>query len=318
MDIKLLPVSVKPLSTLLCSVALGLTFFSSASNAEQFLCDATQASEQELPLLAQSCPIGEGLWGKQQPKGSESMFWIQCGVLSKPLSVDEAKVIYQKISTDVWGKIEGNNARCLIGPYRNFAQATQELQAVKTLKPYKQAFIREVVKGAPAPKSIAAPAVKPIAKPASALPIERAVIAAKKQTTTIITAPKPIVKAKPQVASIVAKPVDTQISIRREAVINGIQYKVPYVLFSDEQFYMEHELPWNRLDFESAATLCQRLDMQLPNAVQWQKLLDANVMVNEQWPIHLPYWGAERSGLFTSGKTNQINGSSLLNVMCVK
>ncbi len=318
MDIKLLPVSAKPLSTLLCSVALGLTFFSSASNAEQFLCDATQASEQQLPLLAQSCPIGNGLWGKQQPKDGESTFWIQCGVLAKPLSVDEAKVIYQKISTDVWAKIEGKNARCLIGPYQNFAQATQDLQAVKTLKPYKQAFIREVVKGAPAPKSIAAPAVKAITKPASALPIERAAMAAKKQTTTIIAAPKPIVKPKPQVAAIVTKPVDTQISIRRETVVNGVQYKVPYTVSSNEQFYMEHELPWNRMDFEAAAKLCQRLEMQLPNAEQWQDLLNARLMVSEQWPVYLPYWGAERTGLFTSGKTNQINGTSLLNVMCVK
>jgi len=119
MDIKLLPASAKPLSTLLCSVALGFLFFSPTSYGEQFLCDATQSSAQER---------------------------IQCGVLSKPLSVDEAKVIYQKISTDVWGKIEGRNARCLIGPYNDFAQASKELKAVKTLKPYQQAFIREVVK----------------------------------------------------------------------------------------------------------------------------------------------------------------------------
>ena len=147
MDIKLLPASAKPLSTLLCSVALGFLFFSPTSYGEQFLCDATQSSAKELPLLDKSCPIGNGLWGKQQPKGSESTFWIQCGVLAKPLSVDDAKVIYQQISTDVWGKIEGRNARCLIGPYNDFAQASKELKAVKTLKPYQQAFIREVVKG---------------------------------------------------------------------------------------------------------------------------------------------------------------------------
>ena len=313
MDIKSLPVSAKPLSTLLCSVALGFTFFSFSSNAEQFVCDATQASEQQLPLLAQSCPIGEGLWGKQQPKGSESMFWIQCGVLAKPLSIDEAKVIYQKISTDVWGKIEGKNVRCLIGPYQDFAQATKEQQAVKTLKQYKQAFIREVVK-----ENQLAAVGKPVTKPVSVLPVESTAMTAKKQATTIIAVPKPSVKAKPQVAAVVSKPVDTKILIRREALVNGIQFKVPYTVSSDEQFYMEHELPWNRMDFDGAAKLCQRLDMQLPNAEQWQNLLNERLMVSEQWPIHLPYWGAERTGLFTSGKTNQINGTSLLNVMCVK
>lgn len=315
MDIKLLPASAKPLSTLLCSVALGFLFFSPTSYGEQFLCDATQSSAQELPLLDKSCSIGNGLWGKQQPKGSESTFWIQCGVLSKPLSVDEAKVIYQKISTDVWGKIEGRNARCLIGPYNDFAQASKELKAVKTLKLYQQAFIREVVKGAATtPK-----AAKPIVTQPTVTKLNTdKKVAEKKQSTTVIPAPKPIAKPKPVVAEIVPKPADTQVTIRREAVINGTQYKVPYMIFSDEQFYMEYEMPWNRLNFEGAAKLCQQIGMQLPNAEQWQTLLEAKLMVGEQWPIHLPYWGAERTGLFTNGKTNHIKGSSLLNVMCVK
>ncbi|WP_418113644.1 SPOR domain-containing protein [Vibrio scophthalmi] len=315
MDIKLLPASAKPLSTLLCSVALGFIFFSPTSYGEQFLCDATQRSAQELPLLDKSCPIGNGLWGKQQPKGSESTFWIQCGVLSKPLSVDEAKVIYQKISTDVWGKIEGRNARCLIGPYNDFAQASKELKAVKTLKPYQQAFIREVVKGAAATPKAAKPIVT---QPTVIKANTDKKVAEKKQSTTVIPAPKPIAKPKPVVAAMVPKPADTQVTIRREAVINGTQYKVPYMIFSDEQFYMEYEMPWNRLNFEGAAKLCQQIGMQLPNAEQWQTLLEAKLMVGEQWPIHLPYWGAERTGLFTNGKTNHIKGSSLLNVMCVK
>ncbi|EGU36811.1 hypothetical protein VII00023_07614 [Vibrio ichthyoenteri ATCC 700023] len=315
MDIKLLPLSVKPLSILLCSAALGMTFFSSTSYSQQFLCDATQSSAKELPLLDQACPIGNGLWGKQQPKGSESTFWIQCGVLSKPLSVDEAKVIYQKISTDVWGKIEGRNARCLIGPYNDFAQASKELKAVKTLKPYQQAFIREVVKGAAAtPKG-----VKPIVTQSTVIqPNTEKKVAEKKQSTTVIPAAKPIAKPKPAAAVIMPKPTETKVTIRREAVINGTQYKVPYMIFSDEQFYMEYEMPWNRLNFEGAAKLCQQIGMQLPNAEQWQTLLEAKLMVGEQWPIHLPYWGTERTGLFTNGKTNHIKGSSLLNVMCVK
>lgn len=296
MDIKLLPVSAKSLSTLACSVALGAILFSPASYSQQWLCGASPSSAESLALLDSDCPIGKGLWGKQQPTEKDSAFWIQCGVLAKPLSVKEANKITQKASADVWAKMEGRNARCLIGPYNNFAQASNDLQAVRTLKPYKQSFIREVSNRADSAR----------------------IAPSKLQTTAMMPVPQAKAAVNPDVSAVIPTPVDTQISIRRQALINGTEYKVPYSLFSDVQFYMEYAMPWNRLDYEGAATLCQQLGMQLPNDEQWQKLLDENLMKKEQWPMHLPYWGADRTGLFTSGKTNQIKGSSLLNVMCVK
>lgn len=33
--------------------------------ADEYLCDATQASTNELPVLKNDCPIGDGLWGKR-------------------------------------------------------------------------------------------------------------------------------------------------------------------------------------------------------------------------------------------------------------
>lgn len=315
MDIKLLSKSAKPLSTFFCSVALGFTFLSTSSYAQQSLCDATQTSGQEIALLDQACPIGKGLWGKQQPKGNDSSFWIQCGVLAKPLSSSEVQLIHQEITSDVWGKIEGRNARCLIGPYHDFSQASQDLIKVKTLKPYKQAFIREVMKE----PSLAQSGAKTIAIQHVAAPVTEAKIPSKKkQSTTVIPAAKPVTKPAPPAEVVAPKPIETQISIRRDAMIDGTQYKVPYMIFGEEQFYMEYDLPWNRLNYEGAATLCKQLGMQLPNDEQWQKLLNENVMSSEKWPMHLPYWGVDRTGLFTSGKTNQINGTSLLNVMCVK
>lgn len=105
MDIKLSLLSAARVKLLTLATLGGISMMQPVG-AQEFLCDATQASAQELPLLSATCPIGQGLWGKQQPKGDESTFWIQCGVLSKPLSVKEAKLIYPHISTDVWAKIE--------------------------------------------------------------------------------------------------------------------------------------------------------------------------------------------------------------------
>ncbi|WP_232055060.1 hypothetical protein [Vibrio taketomensis] len=55
-------------------------------------------------------------------------------------------MIYPHISGD--GQSRRKNARCLIGPYQTLLKRA-DLRAVKQLKPYQQAFIREVVKGAP-------------------------------------------------------------------------------------------------------------------------------------------------------------------------
>lgn len=302
--------SKRPLVTLMSLAMLALPMLSAPTYAEEFLCDATQASSDTLPVLDAACPIGKGMWGKQKPKGQASYFWIQCGVYGKPLALPEAKKIYQHINSDVWAKPEGKAYRCLIGPYTDFAEAKQDLAKVKKLPEYKEAFVREVVKGAPTAK--AAPVTKPAAKPK---PQPAPKVA--QQQTTVIPAPsrpepKVVPKAEPEQKQ------DKSVSIRQHTTINGVEYKVPYALFGNDQFYMEHELPWNRMDYEMAYKTCYRMGMRLATAKEWQSLLDAKVMSRDKWPMHLPYWGAERTGLFYSGKVNQLKGTSLLNVMCVK
>ncbi|MCX8759442.1 SPOR domain-containing protein, partial [Vibrio parahaemolyticus] len=42
------------------------------------------------------------------------------------------------------------------------------------------------------------------------------------------------------------------------------------------------------------------------------------VMEKNKWPLQLPYWGKDKKGLFADREPNQLTGTSLLNVMCVK
>lgn len=293
---------------LLSMAALALPFISHSVSAQEFLCDATQASTNELPVLDSACPIGKGLWGNQKPKGAESSFWIQCGVLSKPLSLAKAKSIYQHISTDVWSKPEENAYRCLIGPYNDFAKARQELRSVKTESAYKEAFIREVAKTT---SSSVATVTKMTPLTVSS---EKKAEGKAMEVSDAMTSAPIIASA----SSTMEKESEAKVVIRLKAIVEGIEYRVPYTDVEDGQFYMEHTMPWNRLNYESATKVCDSMSMRLPLEFEWTQLLASDVMQGDNWPVHLPYWGFERKGLFTSGKVSQLKGTSLLNVLCVK
>lgn len=273
-------------------VALSVLLASQA-NAE-FLCDATQASKDQLPVLEQSCPIGKGLWGGSAPKKSsgDALYWIQCGLLAKPLPLEKAKPIYQKITTNVWMKPEQKGYRCLIGPYNTFADAKRELSQVRTLEEYPEAFIRMVDK-------------KPAAQPMKAKASEP------KKAKPTLAEPNKVYPKEKEHAKL-------NIQVRLQAEVAGRSYLVPYLLDDEHQFYMEHNKPWNRLDYESAKLVCFEKSMHLATEEEWQRLLESNVMERDNWPMHLPYWGSLKKGLFTNGNITQLRGTSLLNVLCVK
>ncbi|EKO3514516.1 SPOR domain-containing protein [Vibrio fluvialis] len=304
------------LSLSCCTVPL----FSLPVHAKDFLCDATQASSNQLPVLDKACPIGQGLWGNSAPKKRDSNFWIQCGLLKEPLPVDKAKVLYQKISTDVWMKPEQKGQRCLIGPYTDYAQAKKDLAGVRSVPGYKEAFIREVRKNGSEVAGVAAPVKKPAPKPApkaekvvKATPVKVAPVAA---PVTKPAAPAPTGKTlqtPPKAASS-----GGDVVIRHQTVLNGLTYVVPYTMADNVQFYMEHNLAWNRLSYDDAEKLCRSQSMRLATEEEWKQLLSSKVMEKEQWPVYLPYWGFNKKGLFTSGKITNLKGTSLLNVLCVK
>ena len=291
---------------------------SSQVNAESVLCDATQASTNQLPQLEQSCPIGKGVWGSKAPKrhSDNELFWVQCGLLNKPLSLSRAKPLYEKISTNVWMKPEGGDYRCLIGPYSTFSDARKDLAQVRKVSGYNEAFIRMVDKSKTSSQPIVAkPAEPKMVKPkAPVKPKPAPKLVAAKQAAAVTSA-----------AAIQALPSgnansdnDLEIEIRVTANVAGSQYAIPYLLDHQQQFYMEQGKPWSRLDFDSAELVCNQVNMKLMTEKQWQSILGSKVMEKQNWPMHLPYWGADKKGLFTNGNVNQLKGSSLLNVMCVK
>ncbi|WP_051118870.1 SPOR domain-containing protein [Vibrio campbellii] len=301
--------------------------FSSPVLADDFLCQASQASNKELPVLEQSCPIGKGLWGKKVPQGGNDFFWIQCGLLPKPMSLAKAKPIYGKITTDVWMKPEQKGYRCLIGPYTEFAKASQDLQRVKTLSTYKEAFIRVVGKGTSEPVKQTKPMPKPVAKAVTpvvpaATRSNTGAFKTKEASAKVASKPKQPepVAAKPAKMTKPTKPTikNDNVEVRLKTVLKGKTFVVPYLIENNNQFYMEHGKPWNRLNYASSQKVCQQLSMDLASVSEFKTLRASGVMEKNNWPLQLPYWGKDKKGLFADREPNQLTGTSLLNVICVK
>ncbi len=261
------------------------------AESDNFLCDARQSRANALPLLESNCPIGKGLWGKKSPSDKKQNFWIQCGLLAKPLTAQQAQPIQKKIRAHVLLKPEGRQYRCLIGPYSNFTNVSQDLKRVKTLADYRQAFIRVVTIG----ESDQTTAPRASSNPE---PVVRNVV-------TQSTAP---VKKAPQSGG--------QIIKKRALTLAGREFVVPYLKDNRHEFYMEYGQPWNRLDFQEAEVVCQQMKMRLVTGEEFKTLLSSQEMERKQWPLQLPYWGVARKGLFADGRVTELKGSSMLNVMC--
>ncbi|MEF1308788.1 SPOR domain-containing protein [Vibrio mytili] len=313
-------------SSLSLGVLLICAQLSPPALADEFLCQATQASDKQLPVLEQSCPIGKGVWGKKVPTGNPDFYWIQCGLLPKPMSLAKAKPIYSKITTDVWMKPESNGYRCLIGPYTSFSSASTDLRSVKTLSSYKEAFIRVVGQNHAQVSTQNQSAEIPTPAAVSAA---RANTDAFKETTSKTTANQSTSstpqseKAKSATVAPVAKSKlssisNEAISVRLKTVLQGKTYVVPYLVENHNQFYMEYGKPWNRLNYMDATRVCQQIGMTLATEAEFKQLRNSGVMEKNNWPIQLPYWGKDRKGLFMDRDSNQLTGTSLLNVMCVQ
>ncbi|WP_230389379.1 SPOR domain-containing protein [Vibrio nitrifigilis] len=286
---------------LLSLIVIAAPLYSSLVSAQSFLCDAKQTSSNALPVLDKSCPIGDGLWGDRTPKHKGSQFWIQCGMMRDHLSLEKAKPLYRKITTDVWLKPENNGVRCLIGPYEDYKKAKADMLRVRTLPNYKKVFIREVSQKG---KTMKAPAM---------------VKKAPQTMTKMMAVEKKVPAKRVPVTAPVTKPIEPQnkIQIRRQAQVGKLNFAVPYINDDKIQFYMDQDLPWNRLDYDHAEKTCSRINMRLATELEWRDLLQSGVMQKERWPINLPYWGWNHRGLFMNGKTNNLKGTSLLNVLCV-
>ncbi len=319
-----------------------------SANSSQLVppCETAETTNNGISLLSSECPIGHGLWAKMKPKHENSDFWLQCGVYRKGVSSKNLARIQLRVSEKVSVKLTKKGyQRCLVGPYKAYENAVGDMTALRKNRIFKDSFIREVklsdviviepqAKSVAAEATVAAVVVKPeptIVAPASTevLPepqaktepdvvpsVEAVAVVAETEVVEVVE----VIPVVEEIEVMEEKAVETvgNMEVRRQAVIDGRTYLVPFVSGEKERTYMEHELPWSREDFLSAAKICQSFDMALVTTEQWRVLRDSKRMEKESWPLQLPYWGENEQGMFMDGQATKLKSAALLNVVCVK
>jgi len=310
-------ISARKLVVMVFCLSLAIPSLVSAAD-DEYICEAKQNSKSELPVLSQDCPVGNGVWGSA-PVVDDGLFWIQCGFFSEAQTINQAQPIYKVVSTDVWVKPEKKGYRCLVGPYEQYSVAQADLVNLKKLNSYKESFIRnatttKATKTTPATQSATKKTSPKVPVPTAKKPPVSAALA---PVAANSIEPSSMPKAAPKAAEKSIKTSETVVA-RRDVKIGDKYYAIPFLMDGYDQFYMEYGIAWNRLNYERAMEVCESQQMRLPTADEWKLLIDSQVMSKKQWPLHLPYWGMDKQGLFTSGKVTQLTGTSLLNVVCVK
>ncbi|NGN99304.1 SPOR domain-containing protein [Grimontia sp. S25] len=94
-----------------------------------------EKSSEGYSVVGESCPIGEGLWGRKPAKSGA--FWVQCGIYAELPEQNEAinGALYRK---------EGRQYRCLAGPFDSFGEAIETRNDLRAQAETADAFIRQV------------------------------------------------------------------------------------------------------------------------------------------------------------------------------
>ncbi|KKD61552.1 hypothetical protein RN22_05365 [Grimontia sp. AD028] len=131
------------LSRLFSILAISLLcVFSFASAQAAEACESVEKDGWQ--VVEQSCKVGAGLWSKR-PIKNEGRFWVQCGVVSqlpKPWFKKEVEAVLMQ--DKLVFRQEGNQYRCLVGPFERYSEAEIVKDVMKQRKVFASAFIRDI------------------------------------------------------------------------------------------------------------------------------------------------------------------------------
>ncbi|KXF82662.1 hypothetical protein [Enterovibrio coralii] len=286
-----------------------------------------------------SCPIGDGLWGRD-PVSDKGQFWVQCGMLKSLPKNWFATDLHRAVLQDQIVLLEeGSEYRCLAGPYDRYSIAQKVRDAMRKQASLKTAFVREVAPSeamestepvAVAAVALAAPVVvaEPVVAPVEVVPevLDTAVmdtkvmeVAETVEPEVLAVAdiptpePEPVPEVKEEKPKAVVKRVPRNKRSRSYVDVAGLQSPKPR---GDEQRYTDGGIAWWRATYDEARRACEKDGMSLVS-LNTLKTLSRQAETRDAFPKRLPYWVKENRAFDVVMMVPMpLRGSSLIHVMC--
>ncbi|MGF1706267.1 SPOR domain-containing protein [Enterovibrio baiacu] len=321
--------SIRIVSALILSVVLNVP----ASSAES-ACSPERIGTWN--VVDETCPIGDGLWGKD-PASQQGQFWVQCGIVNDlPDAWFSGQLAKSVLANQVMLRKEGETYRCLAGPFEQFSTAKKVRDGMRKQPSMSAAFVREVSTSGEE-RLTPAPVIEMIAQAPSTLSpvVDVAVADTAMVEATLLAAPvalvasadavsEPMMNAQrndvmPELDAMTAAPAKTTAKPkkvkrnRKFRAVAGVQVPKPK---NGERHYSRNEEMWLRASFAEAEATCTENGFRVVSAASLKKLI-ADPEARSAVPNRLPYWVASGEAYdLVIMVPMPLSQSSEVNVLC--
>ena len=226
-----------------------------------------ESSAPNWPTLNSQCDIGRGLWGRT-PKQESSSFWLQCyygKILPNKAITATIKGLYPNNS---YLAPDGDNYRCLIGPFQHYHQAQSALDNLARHQ-LDQTFIRQT-------SSMVTISTNTGGK-------------APADTTATKTGERQRLLVENRVV---------QNAVIYSFTFKNLNYHLPRNINSTADmppaFTREHDQYWSKVNFLPAESWCTRHGLRLPTISELKDLQTngQHLLLRHRWPIQSSYWSS--------------------------
>ncbi|WP_407331746.1 SPOR domain-containing protein [Enterovibrio sp. 27052020O] len=234
-----------------------ILLLSTSTTVQSAETDCASSRQGDWNVVQETCPIGQGLWGKA-PENSSGMFWVQCGLLSslpdsgfaqkmKGLANKEA-LVFRK---------EGSQYRCLVGPFVQYSTALSARDELRKQSALSSAFIRNALMAVNTPaKATGNPSTKMSIKGKGNGKVSAPIVALKRDYFELLGLRSP-------------KPRD------------------------GEKRYTDDKRIWWRASLKEATSACENDRMKLVSESTLRSI-SMSTAHKSQLPTRLPFWVAEQ------------------------
>ncbi|OEE82025.1 hypothetical protein A1OQ_04385 [Enterovibrio norvegicus FF-162] len=234
-----------------------LLLLSTSKMVQSAEADCDSSRQGNWNIVQDTCPIGQGLWGRA-PENLSGIFWVQCGLLSSlPESGFAQKLNGLPNKEALVFRQEGSQYRCLVGPFVQYSTAVSARDELRKQPALSRAFIRNAL-------MVENGAEKVAGNPSTKMSING--------------------KASGNVSA-------TKAALKRDYFdLLGLRSPKPR---DGEKRYTDDKFVWWRASLKEATSTCENDGMKLVSESTLRSI-SRSAEYKSQLPSRLPFWVAEQ------------------------